>query len=329
VKILSTAWLRERIERLPELTSGMLAERGAVSTFVANRWRLVTTDEHLPERFRGVCILLLILLLSQASARLTWALLTPPPTVPPAVLLPARSGQVGLTDSGVTAALGEKLAALHLFGQAEPRTQAAAATAMIDAPKTTLSLTLKGLVATKSTDRGLAVIADQGKEKVYGIGDQVPGNATIEAIFPDRVILRRAGQLETLYLEKREKKLPAPSAPASSMNQPVTEDNQRQLSHQYLDQTLANLPDLASQVEVHLHKPEGGRHGLRLVAPQGSEFLKNIGMQTGDILYEVNGIPLSDAGAAMIAFEQLRNANNIQVVFERNGAQRQATIAIR
>ncbi|MFU8818319.1 MAG: type II secretion system protein GspC [Desulfurivibrio sp.] len=332
MKIISTAWLRELPERMAP--PGL---RTALAGPSPDRWRHLLADERLPGRVRVACLLLLIILLSQASARLTWDLLTPSLAVPPeSVGAPLRPGAAGggkpQGSVAEAAAMGEQLAALHLFGQAQPQQPQASATAMIEAPETTLSLLLKGLVATSNGERGLAVIAEKGRrggDGVYGIGDQVPGNATIEAIFVDRVILRRAGKLETLYLESREEGATprAASAPAAGRSAPA--GDQRQLSRRYVEQTLANLPDLARQVEVHIHNPEGGRHGFRLVAQQGSEFLNNLGLQPGDILYEINGIPLTDAGAAMVAFEQLRSARDIRLVFERAGAPQQINIAIR
>lgn len=308
-------------------------------------WRSLLGSERRLGQLRNLSVILLIVLLAQASARFTWALFTPVPQLAPAgvALVETRAAsRANGSSPAEAAARAEKLAALHLFGRAEPQpTDAAATAALLEAPETTLSLTLKGLLATTSSERGWAVIAEKGRrgqDSVYVHGDTVPGNATIEAIFVDRVILRRAGQLETLYLEGRDEKqqvsaveprrpattaaqrrTPAPAAPAG-----------RQLSRSYVDQTLANLPDLAREVEIHIHNPAGGRQGFRLVAPQGaSSFLENLGLQSGDILYEVNGIPLSDAGAAMVAFEQLRDAPNIHLVFERDGAQQQSTIAIR
>ena len=327
--MISTGWLRGLPERVAN--PGWLAALG--------RWRDWLADERQPARLRALCLLLLILLLAQAAARLTWDLLTPPPRVAPEIAVGRQSGPSAPrpdASGGQAAALAEKLAALHLFGQAQPREQAAIeATAMIEAPETTLSLILKGLVATSDGERGLAVIAEKGRrggEGVYGIGDTVPGNAAIEAIFADRVILRRAGKLETLYLETPEEGVAvrAPTGRASpAATRTVAAGDRRQISRRYVEQTLANLPDLARQVEVHIHNPEGGRHGFRLVAQQGSDFLNNLGLQPDDILYEINGIPLTDAGAAMVAFEQLRNARELRLILERDGAQRQINIAIR
>jgi len=339
VKISSTEWLREQMARKSALLAGAPAGFRNLPAFVRDNWRSLAGSERRLGQLRNVCVVLLILLLSHASARFTWALFTPPPGIAPAsaVVAPAAGQDARRNGAGVAAAaaLGEKLAALHLFGKADPREiTAAASAAATDAPETTLGLVLKGLLATTSSTRSLAVIGEKGKpgqEGVYGVGDTVPGNATIEAIFAKRVILRRAGRLEALFLEDKDA-IPQGSPPPSSPPAPVEES--RQISRQYVNNTLANLPELAKNIEAHIHRPEDGRQGILLVAPGGHELLdsafqKNIGLQAGDILYEINGIPLTDPSAALSAFEKLRDARAISVVFERNGVERNMTLAIR
>ncbi|MDZ7641027.1 MAG: type II secretion system protein GspC [Desulfurivibrio sp.] len=269
-------------------------------------------------------------------ARLTWALFTPPPEVPSAISTASTTAAVRpeVAATSQVADLGEKLADLQLFGRAEPIAQVPARSALIDAPETTLNLILKGLLGSASGERGLALIAEQGKsDEVYGIGDRVPGDATVEAIFPDRVILRRSGELETLYLEEHDDESLGQAsfgrnAARSGGERPARGDTRR-VSRRYVNQALNNLPELAREVEVHIHNPEEGRRGFRLVSPEGSDFLDEIGLRPGDIIYEINGIPLTDAGAGMTAFNQLRDASKISLVYERDGRQHQATITIR
>ncbi|WP_157861477.1 type II secretion system protein GspC [Desulfurivibrio alkaliphilus] len=330
MSIFSTTWFRER-------TGGAGVRRGLPGH---EFWRALVADGRRLELIRSLCVLVLIFFLAQASARLVWSFLLPAPEPAPAITAPAATTPaVRRADDRVNdGARGEKLAALHLFGQPEPQADpeaeaAALSLAMVEAPETTLNLTLKGLLATADGRRGLAVIAERrGKDEVYGVGDTVPGNAEIEAIYPDRVLLRRAGNLETLYLEDRKEEPPVAARPRTRSRTPAAaspDSEPRRVSRSFVNSAMANLPDLARQVEVHIHNPEGGRHGFRLVAPGGSDFLETLGLQPNDILYEVNGIPLTDAGAAMVAFEELRNAREIRLVYERDGRQRSSTIAIR
>ena len=47
----------------------------------------------------------------------------------------------------------------------------------------------------------MAIVADaRNREQVYAVGDTLPGEAVLEEVYPDRIILRRAAQLETLRL---------------------------------------------------------------------------------------------------------------------------------
>lgn len=87
----------------------------------------------------------------------------------------------------------------NFFGlaQAEPTI------AIEDLPETKLELILRGAFAAQNadhTDNAGAIIEDNRKvAQHYAIGDAVPGDATLKAIYPDRVVLARNGLLETLY----------------------------------------------------------------------------------------------------------------------------------
>lgn len=316
--------------------SALLAEmepvfRGRAFVYTRENWRSLAENERLLGRLRNASVVLLILLLSMSSARFAWSLFTPPPEIAPPLTAAAPAiGQPALDKDTVIAeiaALGEKLAALHLFGETDPGASTVAATAaMSEAPATTLALVLKGLLFTASSSRGMAVIAERekpGPAGLYGVGETVPGNAVIEAVFVDRVVLRRAGRLESLVLESKEEsrleEAPGPAAPAGKT---------KQLSRQFVEQTLANLPDLSKGVQTQIHTPKDGRPGFRLMAPERSDFLNNVGLQPGDVLYEVNGIPLTDYDGARAAFQQLRDAGEVRLVFERKGVERSLTFAI-
>jgi general secretion pathway protein C len=91
----------------------------------------------------------------------------------------------------------DKLMGLHLFGQNIEQN-------LGNLPETTLQLTLKGIYSDPDEAWGSAIIAVPGKEDhVYLIGDTIPGGAVLLDIYEDRVILRRAGQLEVLKLPQK------------------------------------------------------------------------------------------------------------------------------
>ncbi len=64
-----------------------------------------------------------------------------------------------------------------------------------------LRLTLKGIFATSDPKRGAVQIQDdRQQESNFTVGQSVFGKATLDEIYPDRVILYRNGQYETLML---------------------------------------------------------------------------------------------------------------------------------
>lgn len=83
----------------------------------------------------------------------------------------------------------------HVFGQAPPPPSAL--------PETTLQLSLVGIMQAGLPELSQAIIATpDGQEKVYTVGEAVPGGATIRAIHAQQVILDRAGTLEELPLPR-------------------------------------------------------------------------------------------------------------------------------
>lgn len=88
-----------------------------------------------------------------------------------------------------------KLADLHLFGQNMSDQD------INSLPQTSLQLELKGIYSSSSPELGSAIIAAPGEPaQVYLVGDTLPGGAVLLDVYEDRVILRRAGQLEVLRL---------------------------------------------------------------------------------------------------------------------------------
>ncbi|MDP0588563.1 MAG: type II secretion system protein N [Candidatus Endonucleobacter bathymodioli] len=72
--------------------------------------------------------------------------------------------------------------------------------ATIDIPKTKLNLTLHGSLANLQQDKSesSAIIQGSNQEKLYRIGDNLPGGAILTEVHADHVILKRNGQLEIL-----------------------------------------------------------------------------------------------------------------------------------
>lgn len=91
------------------------------------------------------------------------------------------------------------LASLDFFGTAQTG-GADAPENTEDLPETNLRLFLRGILASDGDFPGSALIEDdKSKTEVYLVGDELPGNAKLRSVYPNRVILDRAGKLENLF----------------------------------------------------------------------------------------------------------------------------------
>lgn len=287
----------------------------------------LTSEGDRSNLLRHLLILLLLALVAQQAAKLVWSL-AEGPGIPPISLTDLRQQAMkkGSLSPEADRDFGENLASLHLFGEPESVLVKKPSTP-VDVPETTLDLTLRGVIAATPMRKAVAVISrpgGQGKYGVYLVGEEVPGRARIKAIYPDRVILERGGKLETLFLEDADKEKKKNFAGSS-----VKEGEHRRINREYLTRKMDNVPELAREVGVEISYRNGEQYGYKLVSAGNSKFLKNLGLQPGDILYEVNGIRLANASKAMSAYKKLQDSREIWLEIERNGQRQTKTYSIR
>ncbi|MGL4351142.1 MAG: type II secretion system protein N [Plesiomonas shigelloides] len=105
----------------------------------------------------------------------------------------------------------EKISQLALFGK---NTSKLVAVTVANAPKSQINAQLNGVLASSDPEKSIVIITISGNQYSYNIGDMInTTQAKIRQIYPDRVILLRNGQDETLMLngEVYGKPLPATS----------------------------------------------------------------------------------------------------------------------
>jgi len=273
--------------------------------------------------------LLLALLVAKTGANLSWQLATPllnkqsarSTTTIPEQRLPKANRSKGLARTS------EEIA---LFGQAVGSTTATDSSPLEAAPVTTLSLILKGVIAVEPMRSALAIIADKGgnNEQLYGLGDQIPGNASIREIYADRVIISRGGILETLFLEGSQPTETTETAGNNSKRSYNSVDanisakgdgTNFQIDQGYWDERLADLPGLSREVGVQIYKEDDEQRGYKLLSAQGSRLLTSLGLQPGDILLSVNGRTMNSVQNGLAAYQQIRNGGRVEIEIIRNG----------
>jgi general secretion pathway protein C len=218
-----------------------------------------------------------------------------------------------------------------LFGDA---TAATATGTPESAPATTLQLQLLGVFSVADEKLAGAVIAERGGAgDLYRIGAAVPGGATLERVEPDRVLLRRRGQLETLRFEQlaagggAASPTPGPSSMLSGFRNVRDRLGQPDLDRDEEVETArsprAMVESLAGSLqedpegaiaEFGLQKASGGGYEVTDKSPQS---LRNLGLRPGDVVLSVNGQGLGDPVEDAALVEQVRGSGEARIEIRR------------
>lgn len=262
----------------------------------------------------GVVAAVFAILLGRALADLVWGLVPVPESArwrpPPPATSSARPASA--IDLNAIANAG-------LFGryQAAPATEAS----LLNAPETVLNLTLIGLLADDREQYSRALIATQGgDEKAYAIGDDVARGVLLQAIFPDRVILLRGGQLETLRLERDKPgtggtAAPAPPPVASSSD----DDGAAAQLTRIRDEVLKDPAKASEYVRLQPANISGQLKGYRVYPGRDRSAFTSAGLRPGDLVTSVNGVQLDDPAKALQLLGDLGQAGQVNLVVERGG----------
>lgn len=274
-----------------------------------------------PAVVRAGVIALVVLCLAQ-TVRIALLLL-----VGPALPLPATSASALSTGStaGATA-----IADWHLFGA--PRTMQPTLAA------SSLALTLRGTFATAEPGDGLAFIAGaDGRERSYAVGDTLPGDAVLEAVYVDYVVVRNGAQRERLPLSGRQlepaaqpaQNNRAPSAAADPSGgflttMPVFGGPDLATARAALTPAVAALMDNANVLPV----AENGRLiGVRLRVADPA-LLERLGLRGDDVITAVNGIPLDGPERRAELEAALRAGGVVTLTVRRDGTDRPVSVGL-
>lgn len=128
------------------------------------------------------------------------------------------------------------LSSISMFGH-KSQTEETPEEDLDNLPETNLQLMLRGVMSASGEFPGSALVEDNKRiTEAYVVGDELPGNATLRAVRPDRIIIERSGALENLYFPEDEDRsgidFAANSADSGSDSEPdYAEQNARPASY--------------------------------------------------------------------------------------------------
>jgi general secretion pathway protein C len=276
---------------------------------------------HIIDRLPMVAAIFMLILLAYTASQLIWLFFTPTlETLTQAQ--PTSTSSLNLTEAKPDYAA--EIAGRHLFGKADIQKT----DKPIEAPETQLNLKLRGLYALGKEDEGYALIANgSNDEKLYRISDKLPGNIELKAVYPDRVILERSGKLETLRLIETKpggsNSILTPvraTPPLASMGRKLLEkkfepNSQVSIMREEIIKNPAKLAELVNAVPAM----ENGQFlGFRIITKKPHPVFKDLNLQSGDIITQVNGIDISSPQKGLQVLQQLSTAQQVQVTLLRN-----------
>ncbi len=275
-------------------------------------------------RLAFLAALVLVVLLAHDLARLTWTFLAPAPTTAIAPLAAIPMNAPPPPSRAV-----ETIVAAKLFGDADAEPPPEPEVVITeDAPETALNLRLSGVFQNED-GRGRALIGEgSGDERVYAVGDVLPGGATLERVLTRKVLISRNGQTESLSLPEPESgggqtsldlggtaSLPQ----ASNGNQGRVEVNAGAVAGEYRQAFSGNINTLQDLAFATPYVENGQFVGFRLRPGRRRELLGQLGLQSGDILVSINGSRLENPAQGMQALETLSSSGSVSATVMRNG----------
>ena len=267
------------------------------------------------------------LLVAWLAVRIVWSLV---PREFSAGAITAVPAAAAVTRAAVS------VAKWHLFGSAGISVQDLSR----KAPTTQLQLTLRGTLAEADPREGMGVIADPtAGERAYRVGDALPGGATLDAVYPDRVVLLHEGVQETLALPFDH---PAGNPPVNVDGKPIGSSQSAgavvpavpgtqpiytppQMAQGAVDmarvQQQLRLDPAALARQVNAQPVfEGGRMvGVRLAGGPDATMVAALGLQPNDVVTAVNNVPLDSPARAQEVMTSVSNASRVTVTVLREG----------
>lgn len=215
----------------------------------------------------------------------------------------------------------------------------------LDGPAVKTALPIKLLstfaVGNGTDQRSTATIqASTGAPEVYTVNDEkqfAPG-VKITKILPTRIEFVNGPQLEYAEIENFSSSGVSTNAPLSKIDTgqlgkstagvAKQGDNKFVVDKAEIDNALANVDKLFTEVQAVPNFVAGKPAGIKLLAMTPTSIFSKLGLQRGDVLERINGTEL-DIASGMNLFNQLKSQNRISIDLTRNGKKQTLDYEIR
>ena len=238
------------------------------------------------------------------------------------------------------------LARLNLFGDVEETV----ATAVVDAPKTSLNLELQGVFTNDEPSRSSAIVAQKGKSgELFNIGDPLPGNAILNAVFDDHILLKRGTRIEKLSFSDSPliQQFSTPSSSARSNNRARTASSTSSRIQHARDRiakrtqeiarnrTSSRGAELRRNISAYQQRlgtdpqsvlnelgvipvSDAESKGYRIESQVSQTLLRQVGLKQGDVILSVNGRPVGNIANDRSLLDQAMASKRVRIEVQRD-----------
>jgi general secretion pathway protein C len=115
--------------------------------------------------------------------------------------------------------------------------------------------------------------------------------------------------------------LPAPELPGPDATRAIRQigPDCYEVPRRTFDRLLADRPLATGQARLLPEVHDGAPAGFRLMSVARDGLLARFGLRNGDLLQDMNGVPLVSPENALVAYARLRATGRLLVGLERNG----------
>ncbi|MBN1773358.1 MAG: hypothetical protein JXB32_19000 [Deltaproteobacteria bacterium] len=229
-------------------------------------------------------------------------------------------------------------------------------------PPCPLNLKVLALVAgsERHPEAGFATLEHDGSQQEYRIGYQL-GDRRLSRITWNRVYLAQATTGAECFVDIRYPELAragnAPAPPPVEPTKPtepaqpavpvgpqsredrfaaavdssieVVSDTERNVQRSLINTILDNQDIAMRQARVMPHEENGEVAGFKVYGIRRESLFGKLGLENGDLVRSINGIPMTGADKALQAYGRLRMADQIAVTVTRRGQDMTLNFAIR
>ena len=263
------------------------------------------------------------------AAQITWKLV--PSTSSPTAWSPTAVTTTGKGAGQVDLAGLQQLA---LFGRADAKSdkpKVEVVETVTDAPKTSLSIQLTGVVASTADQKGLAIIESSGSQETYSLGDKIKGtSASLKEVYADRIIITNAGRYETLMLDglvytsqsPANQQLQKAKSEKADVVSRVDQRKNTEISQELAEsrsELLADPSKITDYIAISPVRQGESVVGYRLNPGKDVNLFKQAGFKPNDLAKSINGYDLTVMSQALEMMSQLPELTEVSIMVEREG----------